>query len=75
MLFYKFANIIISRLIIVIGGVIIKLSNDREMDMLIVQYSDIEHRMISHHTQRMKTYDIIEVQDRSRDGLSIKSRF
>ena len=30
--------------------------------------------MISHHTQRMKTYDIIEVQDRSRDGLSIKSR-
>ena len=54
MLFYKFANIIISRLIIVIGGVIIKLSNDREMDMLRVEHSDIEQCMIFNHTQQMK---------------------
>ena len=51
---YKFANIIISWLIFAIDRVIIKLSNDGEMDMLRVQRSDIEHRMISHHTQQMK---------------------
>ena len=39
-------------------------------DWFKVEKSIIEHRMILHHTQRMKTtYDIMYLQDRSRDGL------